>query len=118
MYNLYISKYTLPAETMVYIVMVRRFLFAKKQRGVTCQFWKALIRQLVSFLFRTYYLQLSSSLSSVKDNDLHLVNCLKSVYLVLLGRFEAQFIECRHFESKCKLSKIHLLPYLQVQSLN
>jgi hypothetical protein len=31
MYILYISKYTLPAEIMVYIVMVRRFLFAKKK---------------------------------------------------------------------------------------
>lgn len=78
----------------------------KKQRGVTCQFWKTLIRQLVSFLFRTYCLQLSSPLSSVRDNDLHLVNCLKSVYFVFLKRFETHFIECKRFESKCKLSKI------------
>lgn len=58
MYILYIPKYTLPAEIMVYIVMVRRFLFAKNQRGVTRRFWKTLIRQCVSFLFTTYCLQL------------------------------------------------------------
>ena len=31
MYILYISKYTLPEEIMVYIVMVRRFLFVKNK---------------------------------------------------------------------------------------
>ena len=82
MYILYISKYTLLAEIMVYIVMVRRVLFAKKQRGVTCQFWKTLIRQFMPLPFRTYYLQLSCLLSFVGDKDLYRVNCLKGVYFV------------------------------------
>ena len=60
----------------------------------------------MSFLFRTYYLQLSCFPSFVGDKDLYLVNCSKSVYFVFLGSLETHFIEGKHPETKCKLSKI------------
>lgn len=82
MYILYIPKYTLPAEIMVYIVMVRRFLFVKNQRGVTHRFWKTLIRGLCHSYSELIIYSFSSSLSFVRDNDLHLVHGLETVYFV------------------------------------
>lgn len=62
----------------------------------------------MSFLFRTYYLQLSCFLSFVGDNDLSPVNCLKCAYFLsfFLGSLEIHFIEGKHIEMESKLCKI------------
>lgn len=60
----------------------------------------------MSFLFRTYYLQLSCFLSFVGDNDLSLVNCLKCAYFLFLGSLEMHFMEGKHIEMECKRCKM------------